>query len=291
MKKQFVIFSLFVLAVLVLSACGGTEAPVAEAPAADDGASAGGDQCAIENLALYEAGKLTVATGEPVYPPWMMDDDPSNGQGFESAFIYALAAEMGFAADDVQWVRTSFDEAISPAEKPYDFNIQQYSITAEREEVVDFSEPYYLVQQAVVAVEGSPAATATTFADLKAVKFGAMVGTTDLEYIENKIGAEDVAVYNSVADVVAAMTAGQIDATVIGLPTAYFMTAVQLDNGVIAGVLPGESEDGFGMLFVEGSELTPCVNQALQALYDNGTMDQLIAEWLQAGGDIPTITE
>jgi polar amino acid transport system substrate-binding protein len=213
------------------------------------------------------------------------------GRAFESAFIYALAAEMGFAAADVQWVRTSFDEAISPAEKPYDFNIQQYSITPEREEVVDFSDPYYLVQQAVVALEDSPAATATTFAELREAKFGAMVGTTDLEAIENRIGAEDVAVYNSVADVVAAMSAGQIDATVIGLPTAFFMTAVQLDNGVVAGVLPGAGEDGFGMLFPDGSELTTCVNQALQRLNDNGTMDALVAEWLQGGGDIPTISE
>jgi polar amino acid transport system substrate-binding protein len=118
-----------------------------------------------------------------------------------------------------------------------------------------------------------------------------MVGTTDLDAIENIIGAEDVSVYNTVADVLTAMNAGQIDATVIGLPSAYFFVAVQLDNGVIAGILPSEIEEGFGMLFTEGSELTPCVNAALQTLKDNGTMDALVAEWLQASGDIPTISE
>lgn len=288
MKKIYKLLGILILASLLLSACGGAaEAPVEEAPAAE-----AGDQCAVENLALYESGKLTVATGEPVFPPWMMDDDPSNGEGFESALVYALAEEMGFAREDVQWVRTSFDEAISPVEKPYDFNIQQYTITEEREEVVDFSDPYYTVQQVVVAIEGSPAASATTFTELREARFGAMVGTTDLDTIENVIGAEDVAVYNTVADVLTAMNAGQIDATVIGLPSAYFFVAVQLENGVISGIIPGETtEEGFGMLFTDGSELTPCVNQALQRLKDNGTMDALVAEWLQAAGDIPTLSE
>ena len=170
-------------------------------------------------------------------------------------------------------------------------NIQQYSITEEREEIVDFSVPYYYVPKSLVALEGSPAASAKTFADLADVRFGATVGTTDLEYIENVIGATDVAVYNTEVDVVSAMAAGQIDATVIGLPTAFYITAVQLDNGVIAGVFPSDDAEGFGMLFTQGSELVPCVNQALQALRDNGTLDALAEQWLQEGGDIPTISK
>ncbi|MEM7336733.1 MAG: ABC transporter substrate-binding protein [Chloroflexota bacterium] len=270
----------------MLGACGGADAPDSSEAASGD---ATGEVCGVENLALHEAGKLTVATGEPVFPPWMLDDDPSSGEGFESAVVYALASELGFAAEDVQWVRTSFDEAISPAEKPYDFNIQQYSITEEREEIVDFSLPYYNVQKSLVALDGSPAASASSFADLADAKFGAVVGTTDLDYIENVIGAEDVAVYNNEVDVVSAMVAGQIDATVIGLPTAYFMTAVQLDNGVIGGVFSSEDNEGFGMLFTEGSELVSCVNGAIETLWDNGTLEALSEEWLQSGGDIPTI--
>jgi polar amino acid transport system substrate-binding protein len=143
----------------------------------------------------------------------------------------------------------------------------------------------------MVALEGSPAATAKTFADLADVRFGATVGTTDLTYIEEVIGATDVAVYNDQVDVVSAMTADQIDATVIGLPTAYFMTAVQLDNGVIAGVFNSKDDEGFGLLFTEGSELVTCVNSALQTLTDNGTLDALAEQWLQGGGEIPTISE
>lgn len=286
MKKLTVLLSMFLLASLILVACGGDDAtPDTEEPAADSG----GDQCSLDNLALHEAGQLTVATGEPVFPPWMMDDDPSNGEGFESAVVYAVAKEMGISAENVHWVRTAFDEAISPVEKAYDFNIQQYTITPEREEIVDFSIPYYFVDKSLVTIAGSPAASVTSMADLKDIKFGATVGTTDLTYIEDVLGGTDVAVYNAEVDVISAMVAGQIDATVIGLPSAFYMTAVQLDDGVIAGVFDSDAEEGFGMLFTEGSKLTSCVDGAIQTLRDNGTLDKLAEEWLQSGGDIPTI--
>ncbi len=300
-QKPRMIYTILILLLglaLALTACGGDDASDSSQTTGEDTtasedttSSADGNECAIENLALYEEGKLTVATGEPVFPPWMMDDDPSNGEGFESAVVYALASEMGFAAEDVQWARTAFDEAISPVEKSYDFNIQQYSITEEREEIVDFSLPYYYVPKSLVALEGSPAVSAKTFADLEGVKFGATVGTTDLEYIEQVIGATDVAVYNNEVDVVSAMAAGQIDATVIGLPTAFYITAVQIDDGIIAGVFPSNDDEGFGMLFTEGNELVPCVNNAIQTLTDNGTLDALAEQWLQGGGDIPNITK
>lgn len=256
----------------------------------------GGEACAVDTLALHEPGTLTIATGEPVFPPWMMDDDPTNGEGFESAVAYALAEQMGFAAEDVTWVRTGFDEAIAPGEKPYDFNMQQYSITTERDEVVDFSIPYYISQKSVVALADSPAAGATTFADLEAATFGATIGTTDLDYIEQVLGITDAAVYNTQADTIAAMVAGQIDATVVSLPTAYFLTAVELENGVIAGVLPeeggeGSEGEGMGLLFTEGNALVDCVNQALQVLTDDGTLEAIELEWLEQGGDIPLITE
>ncbi len=280
MKKLFVLLSLLLLVALLLSACG------AAVPAAEkEPASKAADQCSTENLPLFAAGKLTVATGEPVYPPWMIDDDPSNGKGFESAVVYALAKELGIAPENVQWVRTDFDEAISPVEKKYDFNIQQYTITPEREKIVDFSVPYYYVQKSLVTLKDSPAASAKTLADLKDVKFGATVGTTDLAYIEDVIGAKNVAVYNEEVDVVSAMSAGQIEATVIGLPTAFYITAVQLDNGVIAGVLPSEDNEAFGLLFTKGSKLKPCVDAAMQKLRDDGTLDKLAAQRLHADNE------
>lgn len=255
--------------------------------------SAAGDMCSTDSEALFEPGTLTVATGEPVFPPWMIDDDPTNGQGFESAVVYALAEELGFTAEDVQWVRTTFEEAIAPGERSYDFNIQQYGITEERDEIVDFSIPYYVEQKAVVALEGTPAASATTFAELAEANLGATIGTTDLDYIEEVIGDTDAAVYNDQAATFAALAAGQIDATVIGLSTAYFITAVEIENAEISGVLPdvGGTEGGMGMLFSDGNPYVDCVNAALQVLADNGTLEALGNEWLEAGGDIPEITE
>jgi polar amino acid transport system substrate-binding protein len=255
----------------------------------DDAAAAG---CSPDHPGLYEPGTLTVATGEPVFPPWMIDDDPSNGEGFESAVVYAVAAELGFGEDQVAWVRTSFDEAIAPGAKDYDFNIQQYSITEEREEIVDFSVPYYEVEKALVALPDSPAADATSLGDLADVSFGATIGTTDLDYIENVIGVDDPAVFDDQAGVFQAMEGGQIDATVFGLPGALFVTAVQVPDAIIVGVLPGESgDDGLGMLFADGNEFRPCVDEALEALRADGTLDALADEWLAGDGDIPDISE
>ncbi len=261
----------------------------------EDDESADGGDCAVENLTLVEPGKLTIATGEPAFEPWMVDDDPSNGQGFEGSVAYALAEQMGFSDDDVVWTRSDFDEAIAPGDKPYDFNMQQYSITAERDEVVDFSIPYYVGQKSVIALVGTPAADATDFAGLAAGTWGATIGTTDLDYIENTLGIDDVAVYDTQADVVAAMLAGQIDATVVSLPTALYLTAAEIDGSTIVGVLPtatADSEgDGMGLLFTDGSPLVSCVDVALQALTDDGTLDALAVEWLQGDGEIPAITE
>jgi len=260
---------------------------------ADPVDDAGAAACGPDDANLFQPGQLTVATGEPVFPPWMMDDDPSNGEGFESAVVYALADQLGFAEDQVSWVRTGFDEAIAPGDKDYDFNLQQYSITEEREQVVDFSAPYYEVDKTLVTLVDSPAATARTLDDLRdGVRFGAVVGTTDLAYIEDVIGIDDAQVYDDQAGVFQALQGGQIDATVFGLPGALFVTAVQVEGSTIAGILPGEPmDDGLGLLFSDGSPLVPCVDEALEALRADGTLDALADEWLAGGGDIPTISE
>lgn len=289
--------SLALVLALVLVACGDGSGSDTTAPTETTTAPATtvGEACAPNSEVWFEAGALTVATGDPAFPPYVIDDDPTSGQGYESAVVYALAENLGFADDDVVWLRTTFDEAIAPGEKPYDFNIQQYSITEERDEVVDFSIPYYTSQKTLVALADSAGAEAATFADLQEVKFGATIGTTDLDYIVDVIGIPDadVAVYNDQAATFAALDAGQIDATVIGLPTALFITAVEMPQATIVGVLPrqGDEGDGMGMLFTDGSPAVECVNGALQALIDDGTLAAIDEEWMQAGGDISEITE
>lgn len=245
-------------------------------------------------LPLVQEGMLTVATGETVFPPWMGAgeddfDDPSTGTGYEGALVFALAEEMGFTADQVTFVRTGFDSVIAPGDKDWDFNVQQYSITADRDEVVDFSDGYYTVDQAIIGAADSPAASATSIADLKPLRIGAAIGTTSLDYAESIIDPDgDVQVYDDNSAAKAAFDAGQVDAIVFDLPTAYYVTAVEITDASIIGILPeGDSPDELGLLFEEGNPLVPCVNAALQTLSDNGTLDALEAEWLAAGGDIP----
>jgi len=301
---------------MLLTACGGAaetsdgdaEATPTPADTTSETASAPAElACDVDSLSLVTDGTLTVATGEPVFEPWMVDDDPTNGEGFESALVYALAEQLGFAEDDVEWVRTGFDEAIAPGPKDYDFNIQQYSITPERDEVVDFSDGYYEVEQALVAAEDSPVADASSVSDLQSARLGAAIGTTSLDYVEEVIQPDAQAqVFDDNAAAKAAFDAGQVDGLVFDLPTAYFITAVEIPDASIVGVLPREDTSGgaseagaseaaggaeeLGLLFEDGSELVPCVDQALAALRDDGTLEAIEEEWLSQSGDIPTLT-
>lgn len=247
----------------------------------------GGDSCATTT-----EGTLTVATGDFVFEPWMVDDDPSNGQGFESALVYALAAEMGL--ETVEWTRTTFDDAITPGAKDYDFNIQQYSITPTRDEVVDFSDGYYQVEQALIGSPDNDVASATSLADLAGARLGAAIGTTSLDYIDSVIGpSADASVYNDNADAKSAFDGGLVDGIVFDLPTAYYITAVEIPEASIIGVLPrvGDNPEELGMLFEEGSCLVGDVNTALAALRDAGTIEALEEEWLNQGGGIPSLSE
>lgn len=259
--------------------------------AATAGAQAAGS-CAEGKT--IEAGKLTVATGNPAYYPWVIDDKPEDGKGFEAAVAYAVADRMGFAKDDVVWVRSSFDEAIQPGEKNFDFNLQQFSITPEREKVVDFSEPYYSAAMAVLVRKGTVDAGAKAeLGSLKGLKWGVMAGTTAQPVVTDVIAPEgDPLLYDDNVNVTEAMKANQIDAAIFDLPTALYLSAVVLDDGVVLGQFPAErseNPDQFGMLMGEGSELKACVDEALKALKADGTLAAIEAEWLQEATGVPVI--
>lgn len=274
---------------LVAASCGSDDAS-SDSPATSTPTTA--PSCATADLALKHAGKLTVATGEPAFLPWVADDDPTTGQGFEAALVYAVADKLGIAKDNVSWVRTGFDEAIAPGAKDYDFNVQQFSIDPERAAVVDFSEPYYDIQQAIVGRDGSDITKATTIADLKGAKLGAAIGTTSLAYIDDVIEpTTKAAVFDDNAAAKAAFDANQIDGIVFDLPTAYYITSVEIPDSKIVGVLPlaGAEPEQLGALFEKGSALVPCVDQAIVALKGDGTLAQLQQTWLNQGGDIPTL--
>jgi len=250
------------------------------------------DTGTVDDARLVHPGMLTVGTGDPVYPPWMMNNSPESGEGFENALIYALAAEMGFAADQVQWVRQTFEQTIAPGDKPFDFAIQQISVTPARAEVVGFSQVYYQADKAVIALPGSVVENATSFADLREARWGAAIGTTDMAYLENVVGVENVAVYNDQIGVFQAMQAGQIDATVAAVPTALFATAVQIPEAAIVAILPPDANDeGHGLLFERGNPLIPWVDAALTRVIEAGTTEELVSTWLVADPDLPIISE
>ncbi len=239
-------------------------------------------------------GKLTIATGNPAYFPWVMDDAPESGEGFEAAVAYAVANEMGFADEDVVWVRAGFDESIQPGAKNFDFNLQQYSITEEREKMVDFSLPYYSAAMAVLtrapAVESGAEASISS---LQGLVWGADANTTAVPMLQDLIQPEkDPLLYNDNTDVIEAMKANQIDAALFDLPTALYLSAVVLEDGVLLGQFPAdrsENPDQFGLLMEDGAAIKECVDAAIEALTANGTLAEIEATWLAETTGVPVI--
>ena len=239
-------------------------------------------------------GTLTIGTGSPAFSPWVENDAPESGEGFEAAVGMAIAAELGYEGESVVWVRTTFDEAIAPGEKNFDFNMQQYSITPEREETISFSDPYYSSNQAIVALADSPAEGATTVADLVDVKFGAQAGTTSLTFINEIIKpTNEPFVYDDNAGAKAALEAGQIDAIVVDLPTALYISAVEIEGTSVVGQFPGSAgglTDDFGAVFTKDSPLVACVNTALAALKESGELAKIEQTWLSDNAGVPVIS-
>jgi polar amino acid transport system substrate-binding protein len=264
------------LAIIALSAC---------STASTDAATAGSDT----GLATVTAGKLTIATGQPAYFPWVIDDAPESGEGFEAAVGYAVAAQLGFAQEDVIWTRTTFDGAIAPGPKDFDFNLQQFTITDDRAQAVDFSSPYYTTTQAVVTTSASPAADATTIEELTGFSVGVASGTTSYTVYQEQSGVEPQ-VFNSNDDAVLALQSGQIDALVVDLPTAFYLSGAVLDGGKILGTFADTTGgDNFGLVLAKDSELTTAVTAAVDALRADGTLDELVATWLTTGADVPVL--
>ena len=245
--------------------------------------------CEKADLATIEDGVLTIATGEPAYYPWVIDDAPESGEGFEAAVAYAVATQLGFSKDEVKWVRTTFDGAVTPGEKNFDFNLQQFSITEERKAAVDFSSPYYTAPQAIVSFKGSKIDGKSSIADLKDAKLGAAVGTTSLDAIESQLGLK-ASVFNDNAAGVSALKNKQIDGLVVDLPTAFYLSGVEIENGIIVGQLPSTgSGDQFGLLLTKGSALTSCVSGAVDAITADGSLASITDTWLANNTGSPVL--
>ncbi|MFE2585043.1 ABC transporter substrate-binding protein [Streptomyces sp. NPDC059378] len=275
---------------LLATAVGCAPQPETDASAKSSGST--GSSCAKGKLATKTSGKLTIATDQPAYEPWFKEDDPSDGEGFESAVAYAVAKKLGYGEDAVAWERVPFNKAFAPGEKTFDFDINQVSISNERRKAVDFSSGYYDVRQAVIALKGSPAAKANGIADLKGLKLGAQVGTTSLDYIEDVVKpTRDAAVYGKNDQAKSALKNGQVDAIVVDLPTAFYITAAEVTDAEIVGQFEnrGGAPEQFGLVLDKGSALTSCVTDAVDALRKDGTLAKIEQRWLSDAVDAPVL--
>jgi polar amino acid transport system substrate-binding protein len=293
MRKALLVIVVFALLAVAAAGCGGDDDD-----SAGEGTTTTAASCEKDSLDLVTAGQLTIGTDNPAFPPWFEGTkqfepwDPTTAptkKGYEAEVAYGIARELGVTDDEVKWTVVPFNQSFRPGTKTFDFDINQISYKPERANAVDFSDSYYDVEQAIVGLEGNPIADAKSLDDLKERKLGAQVGTTSLEAINEKIEpSQEPSVYDTNNDVVSALKAKQIDGASVDFPTALFMSAVQLEGGKVVGRLPAE-EGGeyFGVVLEKDSPLTECVNEAIAALHDNGTIDRLEQKWL--GGSAPVL--
>ena len=248
-------------------------------------------QCKPATLPLVKSGTLTIATDDPAYDPWFSDNNPSNGKGFESAVAYAVADKLGFPKAKVTWVKQGFNQAIQPGKKNFDFDINQFSISAKRAKAVDFSYEYYTVAQAIITLKSSKFAGATSMADLKDAKLGAQIATTSLDAIDQIEPKTKPLVYDDTSKAGQALANKQVDAIVADLPTAYYLTAAEIDNSKIVGQFDAApyKPETFGLLLGKNSGLTPCASLAVAALHKDGTLKKLEDKWLSQATSVPEL--
>ena len=292
--RQMTVAAMAAIAVLAASAglagCASESSSSSAASGTSSSASAVAASCSNSAIQgqLYAKGQLTVATDKPVYPPWFVNNKPTNGQGYESAVAYAVAAQLGFSKSQVTWAYEPFNSSYAPGPKKFDFDINEISYSAQRAQVVTFSDSYYDVQQALVALKNSPIVTKHSPADLKSYVFGDQVGTTSLQFINSQIQpSQTPKVFETLNDVKQALQTKQVAALVTDTPTAEFITT-EIPGSVVVAQFPSTGEH-YGLLFAKGNKLVTCVNKALATLKGNGTLAKLTAQYLKDFTSVPTI--
>jgi polar amino acid transport system substrate-binding protein len=273
------LITLLVAAALTVAACGDDDDP---APAQQQAAETPtGPSCEKADLELKTSGELTIGTDKPAFPPYFVDDDPTNGKGFESAVAYAIAEKLGFEKSQVKWKVVPFNASFKPGPKDFDFDVNQISISEQRKRAVDFSEPYFESPQAVIAQKKSPAANATSLADLKDTQIGVQIGTTSLDAVNATIQpSKQPKVFDDSNTTVTALKQNQVEAVVTDLPTALFLTAVEIPSATVVGQFSAPGGDTWGALLEKDSSLTDCVSKAVSDLRESGELEQITEKWM-----------
>src|SRR6201985_3710811 len=296
-RTTLAIVSVLVLGLaLVAAGCGGkkgsssSSASTGESASAEGGATANAAACTPAKMETHSAETLTIATDKPAYPPYFENDEPENGEGFEGAVGYAIGEQLGYTKEKIKWTVEPFDSSYAPGPKNFDFDLNEISITPVREKAVDFSAPYYAATQAVVALEGSEAAKAKSLAELKDTKIGVQINTTSLSAVDEEIEpSSKPEVFNSSGDVVTALKNGQVEAVVVDLPTALYLTAAQVENATIVGQFGKAEGEEWGALLAKGSSLTECVSGAIEALEESGELEKITQRWMSQAAEAPQL--
>jgi polar amino acid transport system substrate-binding protein len=251
--------------------------------------TASAQACTPQGLKTQTAGKLTVATDKPAYPPYYEDDDPTNGKGFESAVAYAVAKQLGYAKDAVSWTIVPFNSSYAPGPKKFDFDINQISITPQRAKRVDFTQTYFQAPQAVVLPKGATKQIAS-LADLKGAKIGVQVGTTSLDAVQDVVKpSQQPQVFSDSNDVVRALKSGRVQAVVVDLPTAFYLTSAEVEGAKIAGQFSAPGGDKWGILLQRDSPLTSCVDRALGQVKASGELGRIQEQYLGGAAGAPEL--
>lgn len=292
-RKRLALFLVAIFALAVFVGCGSSDDDSSSSDSSSTDATTTASSCTPADLNTFKDGVLTIGTDSPAYPPYFEDDDPTNGKGFESALGYAIAGQLGFNDSEVEWATVPFNASYAPGPKNFDIDLNQISITPAREKAVTFSVPYYTANQAILVKKGSDLDGITSLDQLKDATIGVQIGTTSYDAVEEQIQpSSDPKTFDNSNDVVTAFKQGQVDAIVVDLPTAFYLTGVELDGGIIVGQLPkpdGKSGDEFGLVLEKDSPLTAKVTAAVDALREDGTLQAIADKWLADAADAPVL--
>ena len=288
MNLRFSFLLVPLLALGLLAGCASDSSDSEESSGSAQTASL--EDCQKGDITTYKEGVMTVGTDSPAYPPYFEDNDPSNGKGFESAVAYAIADRLGFSRSEVEWTVVPFNSSYAPGPKKFDFDVNQISITPAREKAVSFSIPYYTANQAVLVTEDSGIGEISGLDELQDLKIGVQVGTTSLDAVEEEIDpSTPPRVYDNSNDVVQALKQGQVDAVVVDLPTAIYLRDVEVPNSAVAGQFEAPGGDQWGALLARDSDLTKCVNAALESMKDDGTLEEITTRWMSDAASAPEL--
>ena len=265
------------------------------------------EACQAANLGdmLKNPGRLTLSTDNPAFPPWWggdpsVDTDevpwevsyPPSGEGLEGGVAYAMAHALGFADDEIDWLKnTEFTLAFQPGPKDFDVHLAQVTVRPDRAENVDFSEPYFDLSQALVAVEGNDITSVTSIEEVKGFDLGVAVGTTALQYVEEQIQPDsEPQVFNNNADAVQALQNGQIDGLIVDIGSSFYVSGVQVDGGVIVGQFPtSEQDERVAFVLEKDSPLTACISEAVLAIKESGELQEIYDALITDAEGVPVI--